>query len=99
MGIQKGFKSIGILCSSGTRNFRIYRDVFEREGVELLEVDDPTQDTVDDCICGPDGILMHSFGSPRVVEVLSAAALGLVKRGAEVVILGCTELPTALDIP
>jgi len=98
--IQKGFKKIGILCSSGTRNFRIYRNPFERNGISLLEVDGPGQDQVDDCIVNTkDGIIVTSVGSKRVVQLLSSKVLELKERGAEVVILGCTELPIALDMP
>lgn len=98
--IQKSYKSIGILCSSGTRNFRIYRDVFENEGVELLEVCADFQDKVDDCIVNPDdGIIVKSLGTKRVVETLSEGVQSLQKGGAEVVILGCTELPIALNMP
>jgi len=97
--IQAGFKTIGLLSSSGTRNFRIYRDVFERAGVTLLEVDDAFQTKVDDCIVNPeDGIIVKSCGTKRVVETLSKGVRSLKERGAEVVILGCTELPIALNM-
>ena len=61
-------------------------------GLELIVPDEANQAGVMAAIYGPAGVKAgHTSG--RCVDELMAALASLVRRGAEVVILGCTELP------
>mgnify|MGYP005865331931 CR=1 FL=1 len=91
----RGIKCAGLLATDGTVQTGIYQRTFEGSGVTLL-----TPDNADDQAAVMDiiyngvkaGDLTHDATAFR------AACEHLLARGAEVLILGCTELPPAFDI-
>ncbi|GHV62080.1 aspartate racemase [Spirochaetia bacterium] len=95
-----GFTRIGLLATRGTHVSGVYREYFKAaEGITLLEPDNEEQEAVHDLIYNKEyGIKAHSSPvSPRAKETLSKAILTLAGRGAEAVVLGCTELPLAVE--
>ena len=65
-------------------------------GFELLVPDEENQLRVMNAIYGPRGV-KAGFTEGVCVEELLLALTSLVLRGAEVIILGCTELPLLLE--
>lgn len=97
-----GVKKAGLLATSGTVGSSVYRKPLNDEGIELLVPSSESQEKlVMEAIYGKEGIKAgHKTGQPR--DFLMKAAEELVKEGAEVIILGCTEIPLALkngDMP
>ena len=90
----RGVKCAGLLATDGTVQTGIYQRTFEGSGIELLTPDDADQAAVMDIIYNgvKAGDLAHDAAAFR------AACEHLLARGAEVLILGCTELPPAFDI-
>ena len=91
----RGIKCAGLLATDGTVQTGIYQRTFAGSGVDLLTPDDPAdQAAVMDIIYNgvKAGDLTHDTTAFR------AACEHLLARGAEVLILGCTELPPAFDI-
>lgn len=83
---------VGLLATSGTIQSRVYHQAAERLGLELSVPDDAHQALVMSAIYGPAGVKAgHTTGQCR--DDLLAAAAHLVRQGARVLILGCTELP------
>ena len=85
----------GLLATDGTVQTGIYQRTFEGSGVELLTPDNAEdQAAVMDIIYNgvKAGNLTHDATAFRT------ACEHLLARGAEVLILGCTELPPAFDI-
>ena len=92
---SRGVKCAGLLATDGTVQTGIYQRTFEGSGVELLTPDNTeNQSAVMDIIYNgvKAGDLTHDATAFR------AACEHLLARGAEVLILGCTELPPAFDI-
>jgi len=92
---SRGVKCAGLLATDGTVQTGIYQRTFEGSGVELLTPDhSEDQSAVMDIIYNgvKAGDLTHDATAFR------AACEHLLARGAEVLILGCTELPPAFDI-
>ena len=92
---SRGVKCAGLLATDGTVQTGIYQRTFEGSGVELLTPDhSEDQAAVMDIIYNgvKAGDLTHDATAFR------AACEHLLARGAEVLILGCTELPPAFDI-
>ena len=90
-----GVKCAGLLATDGTVQTGIYQRTFEGSGVELLTPDNAEdQAAVMDIIYNgvKAGNLTHDATAFRT------ACEHLLARGAEVLILGCTELPPAFDI-
>ncbi len=88
-------RKVGLIATSGTVAARIFHDVFEPAGIEALVPDARAQRRVMEAIYGPAGI---KAGAPpaRPRRSLRAVADGLIRRGAQVIVAGCTEVPLVL---
>jgi aspartate racemase len=92
---NKGYKVVGKMSTTGTRQQRLYRDPLEKAGIRVVEAKD--QAAIHDAIYNPvDGIKALSATSPRVRKIMEEAVKELRAQGAECLILGCTELPIAI---
>lgn len=81
---------VGVLSTEGTRRVRLYEAELEREGVRVVHPDRSEQDAVTEIIGRVKrGLVPDSGCLDDLVGHLSA-------RGADVVLLGCTELPLAV---
>lgn len=88
-------RRVGLLATSGTLGSRVYHDAVEASGLEALAPDEENQDRVMNAIYGEKGVKAgYTDGECR--EELLVALAHLVERGAQAVILGCTELPLLL---
>ncbi|MEF8732968.1 MAG: amino acid racemase [Candidatus Accumulibacter meliphilus] len=89
---------VGLLATSGTVASGVYREVTEAAGLQLLVPDAAVQELVMQAIYGERGV-KAGFTSGLCSEHLATAIGHLAEQGAEVIILGCTELPLiAIDI-
>jgi len=86
-------RTAGLLATTGTVRMRLYEDLLEKAGVSVITPPDEEQDQVQLAI---DRI---KAGAPRdeVHPILKAACCNFMSRGADLVILGCTEIPLVLD--
>lgn len=92
-----GEEQIGLLSTTGTRKTGVYREMFDSAGMKVLEVTENMQPNIQDAIYNPKyGIKALSSACPKVVEAFRGFVRELKKKGATVVILGCTEIPIAL---
>ncbi|HCE5853587.1 TPA: aspartate/glutamate racemase family protein [Pseudomonas aeruginosa] len=88
-------RKVGLLATSGTIQSRVYHHAAERVGLSLLVPDEVEQALVMSAIYGESGVKAgHTSGQCR--DELLTAVSHLVKQGATVLILGCTELPLIL---
>ena len=86
-------RNIGLLASRGAVQSRIYHDAFAERGVRVMVPDDTGQESVSSAIRQ----VKAGIIGPRTRDSFMSVATGLVGAGAEAVILGCTEIPLALD--
>lgn len=85
--------TVGLLATDGTVASRVYQDVAEAAGVRLVVPDEDRQRQVMAAIYGAAGV-KAGFRDGACQADLQAAMEHLVRdRGAEALILGCTELP------
>ena len=87
---------IGLLATSGTVGSKVYEEALTGSGVVLLVPSGESQKKlVMEAIYGQGGIKAGCVtGLPR--EQLLAAAHELIGMGAQLIVLGCTEIPLAL---
>ena len=90
----RGVGIAGLLATDGTIETGIYRKAFAGSGIELLTPDAGDQSAVMDIIYSgvKAGDLSYDASAFR------AACERLLSRGAETLILGCTELPPAFEL-
>lgn len=99
VGIERAhpaIRHVGILATRGTLRAHLYHTALEEAGFAPLSHTDP--DRLTDAIYHPsEGIKACSHPvSPFARNEVEMAVRELVNRGAEAIILGCTELPLAL---
>jgi len=93
--IMPELKEAGIIASTGTLKSKLFYDVFLKEGIEVFGPEDEEQVQVMEAIFGKQGV-KAGFTSGRPKEIIQNVARTLIKRGAEAVIAGCTEVPLVL---
>lgn len=92
-----GAQVIGVLATSSSVQNRLHQVGLHAAGLQAIVPDDAHQAAVQESIYGDWGLKAQSAPpAPRSREVLLAATDHLVARGADAVILGCTELPLAI---
>jgi aspartate racemase len=89
---------LGLLATIGTHESRVYYEYFrEEDGFLLIEPDSAGQSNIHEAIYSEDfGIKAQSQKiSSEAIEKINHGILALAERGADAIILGCTELPLA----
>ncbi|MBM3312269.1 MAG: aspartate/glutamate racemase family protein, partial [Candidatus Aminicenantes bacterium] len=90
-----GLASAALLASSGTVRSGLFHQAFKRHKVEILSPDEADQKLVMEAIFGSRGVKAGTTGGAPRRTILSIARK-LVRRGAQAVIAGCTEVPLVL---
>jgi aspartate racemase len=89
---------LGLLATSGTVEAGLFQDRLAREGVEVLVPEGAAQDRVLAAIRAvKSSAAAASAARAAITASLVEVAAGLVARGAQGIILGCTELPLVLS--
>ncbi|WEK32991.1 MAG: amino acid racemase [Candidatus Pseudomonas phytovorans] len=89
-------KTIGLLATSGTVASQVYHQAASRAGLELIVPAPDYQKLVMEAIYGERGV-KAGFTDGLCRDELLIAAEHLSEVGAQVLILGCTELPLLLS--
>eukprot|EP00659_Diplonema_papillatum_P000842 gene842-1296_t len=98
--IVPGAKRIGLLSTTGTRNSRVYHDLLEPKGYDVVEVPLPMQHIVHDAIYNKTwGVKAVQPTTSEAHAAFESFCVDLINQGAEAIILGCTEIPLALPYP
>jgi aspartate racemase len=87
----EGLRAVGLLATWGTVESGVYRDAFAKHGVEVLVPDADDQKSIQQSIFQ---IKAGSYDCGRQ-DVFERIGAELAARGAQAVILGCTEIPLA----
>ena len=90
---------LGLLATKGTHKSGVYHEYFKTEdGFQLMEPGADGQEKIHEAIFNKDyGIKAHSQQiTSRAKELINGEIKLLTEKGAEAVILGCTELPLAI---
>lgn len=88
-------KQAGLIASTGTVRSGLFDAAFARVGVSLLVPSEREQEKIMTAIFGPEGI---KAGAPSAgpKKLILSVAKSLIRRGAEAIIAGCTEVPLVL---
>ena len=87
-----GLRSAGLLATSGTASSGVYQRALAARGVECLRPDDGDQAMVMEIIYD-----QIKAGRPADVGALRDVVHRLMDRGAQVIVLGCTELSVVAE--
>lgn len=92
--LKRGVRKAGLLATDGTIQTGIYQQIFAGTGIELLTLDVRGQQAIMDMIYH--GVKAGDLAYD--VSQVRQAMDNLLFRGAETLILGCTELPLAVEL-
>jgi len=94
-------KTVGLIATTGTVRSGTVARTFEAAGIEVITPSARDQKKIMTAIYGKKGVKAgFTEGPPRTI--LLEIAAGLVRRGAQAVLAGCTEVPLVLkpaDLP
>jgi aspartate racemase len=93
-------KTIGLLATKGTYQSGVYHEYVKGEGgFSLLEPEREGQERIHTAIySGSFGIKSHSYPvQDEAKRLIVDEGFSLIERGAQALILGCTELPLAVS--
>ncbi len=85
--LKKEFKTVGLLSTPLTKD--LFKKESEKRGLKLLFPDKKEQKRINNIILE----LIHNSEKPNHKKTLLKIVHGFQKRGAEAIILGCTDLP------
>lgn len=99
-GIAAGGK-VGVLSTTGTYKAGVYREALQDKQLEVIELNEVWRERVHNAIYNT-AYGIKAFSSPvnkLAVNELTKAMNELIRKGADAVILGCTEIPLAITNP
>jgi aspartate racemase len=91
--LEAGFKKVGLFSSETTNKLGLYQNNFKQSGIEVVLADDNQQKQLNNVI---ENVMAGKQGADDVA-VLQEILDNYVKQGAEAIILGCTEIPLAIN--
>lgn len=89
-------KTVGLLGTTGTVKGGLFQKRLEKEGLQVLLPDDTSQNRVMEAIYTIKDV-QATRTREEIAADLSLVARGLIDRGAQAIIAGCTEIPLALQ--
>jgi len=87
---KQGYKHVGLLGTRWTMTGPVYRATLEKRDCELLVPNEPTREQLNTAIFNE---LCNGIFNKSTTDLFLDAIEDLKSRGAECVILGCTEIP------
>lgn len=87
---MRGWKHVGLLGTRWTMTGPVYKTALQKRGLEMLVPDEPVREQLNAAIF--DELCMGVFNA-STTDLFVGAIEDLKSRGAECVILGCTEIP------
>ncbi len=90
---KMGYQKVGVISSASTRNLGLYEKKLNEENINCIIVNDDEQKLLDNVILS----VMKGKQSDIENKILHKIINRLKDAGADVVILGCTELPLAIN--
>jgi len=91
--VKYPFKKVGLICSASTNKDKIYQKNFKDTNLEIIAPNPEQQKILTDVIYAVMGGTQGSYETIQIKRVIQEMAW----KGAEAIILGCTELPLAIN--
>ncbi|MFH1307279.1 MAG: amino acid racemase [archaeon] len=91
--LSAGYKKVGLFASESTVNMNLYQKRFENSGIEVISPNEEQKKILTK-------VIEHVMGGHQGDEdiiVLKDIARDYLKQGAEAIVMGCTEIPLAIN--
>jgi aspartate racemase len=87
-------KTVGLLATSGTIQSQLYEKEFRAHGISVVCPDDSIQAS---CVMRAVSGIKAGGDKREQTDLLCVAGRDVEARGAQIIVLGCTEIPLAFD--
>lgn len=91
--LDAGFKKIGLFSSESTNKLGIYQNNFAKDGIKIVSADANQQKLLNGVI---ENVMAGKQGA-KDIKILKNIANDFIKQGAGAVVMGCTEIPLAIN--
>ena len=88
-----GYKKVGLFSSETTKKLGLYQNHFKQYGIEIVNVNKENQSKLNQII----EHVMGGYQNQTDADALNKIAEELADQGAESVVMGCTEIPLAIN--
>ena len=92
--IEFGYKKVGLFSSESTNKLKLYQNNFKASGIEIISPDKDQQKTLN-------LVIKHIMAGQREntedIIFLKDIARDYLNKGAEAIVMGCTEIPLAIN--
>lgn len=91
--IDSGYKKVGLLASESTNETKLYQKEFAESGIEVISPDEEQQKVLT-------RVIKHVMGgNQKTIDVIALKNIieDYIKRGAEAIVIGCTEISLVIN--
>ena len=91
--LEMGYKKIGLFASESTNKLKLYQNRFTDANIEIISPNKEQQKILN-------RVIEHVMGGNQKTEdiiVLKDIARDYLRQGAEAIVMGCTEIPLAIN--
>jgi aspartate racemase len=88
-----GYKKVGLFASESTTKSGLYQSNFKKSGIEVISPNENQQKILN-------LVIEHVMGGSQKeddIVILKDVARDYIKHGAEAIVMGCTEIPLAIN--
>jgi aspartate racemase len=89
-----GLRKIGLLATTGTIKSGLYSRELSGKGYEVIT---PGEADQEEMVMKAVGYVKSGTSRKQAEDLIAAAGLHLAERGAELIVIGCTEIPLAYN--
>lgn len=91
--VKAGYTTVGLFSSDSTNKLKLYQKSFLQSGITVLSTDERQQKELNT-------VIEHVMGGTqgdRDIIIFKEIARYFITRGAQAVVMGCTEIPLAIN--
>ena len=91
--IESGYKKVGLFASESTNKLKLYQKNFVDSDIQVISPNEKQQKILNK-------VIEHVMGGNQKTEdviALKEIARDYIKQGAEAIVMGCTEIPLAIN--
>jgi len=91
--LKQGYKKVGLFVAESTNKLKLYQNKFTKAGIKVVSPNKIQQKELN-------RVIKHVMGGSQGVSdviALKDIARDYLKQGAEAIVMGCTEIPLAIN--
>jgi|TARA_B100002003_G_C14149383_1_gene552778 aspartate racemase len=91
--IKIGYKKVGLFASESTTKTKLYQEKFNKENISMIQPNEEQQKILNKII---ENVMGGNQKTDDVIDLKNIADCFL-KKGAEAIVIGCTEIPLVIN--